>query len=44
MDRKFNIDRLLTYTFGNTNGSISDTNFVDTHIGSQHTSVKEEAR
>ena len=44
MDRKFNTDRLFTYTMGNTNGSTSVTTSVDNTIGSQHTSVKEEAR
>ena len=40
MDRKCNIDRLFTYTMGNTNGSTSATTLVDTTIGYQHTAVK----
>ena len=44
MDRKCNIDRLFYLTMGNTNGSKPDTTSVDTTIGYQHTTVKEEYR
>ena len=44
MDRKYNIDRLFTYTMGRTNGSPSVTTLVNITIGSQHTAVKEESR
>ena len=43
MDRKHIIQRLFTYIMGNTNGSTSATVSVDTTIGYQHTTVKEEA-
>ena len=44
MDRRCNIDRLFTYTIGNTNGSTLSTNLVDTSIVYQHNPVKEEDR
>ena len=43
-DRRCNIDRLFTYTMGNTNGSTSATTLVYNTIGYWHTAVKEEAR
>ena len=44
MDIKYSIDILFTYTMRNTNGSTSATTLVDTTIGSQHTTIKEEVR